>query len=83
MLLDSLLHHLPGRVLLGLVIVFVGCLALIWFPEEINDFTLGSWWRGYQITTPTPAFLVAGFGWICLITLSLVILIAFHEHHRR
>ena len=30
-------------------------LALIWFPEQIDDFTYGAWYRGYQVDSHTPS----------------------------
>lgn len=81
-LLDAALHHFPGRVLLELTLLDAACLALIWFPEDINDLTVGTWWRGYQINAPTPAIFIAGFGWVCLIALSVALLVAFHAPHR-
>ena len=56
-----------GRELFG---VFVGVLVpvvLIWFPEEVNDFTLGMLWDGSVIDRPTPPALIAGFGWVLLL----------------
>ena len=47
-------------VILGLLVP----LALIWFPEEINDFTLGKWTQGGIINKPTPPGLVSFIGWI-------------------
>jgi hypothetical protein len=48
---------------------FIG-LALIWFPEEINEYTLGLWYAGYKIETPTPAWLIATAGWSVLAGLA-------------
>ena len=33
-------------------LVSVAVLALIWFPQQIDDLTYGSWYRGYQIDSP-------------------------------
>jgi hypothetical protein len=41
-------------------------LILIWFPEEIDDLTFGTWDRGNQINVHTPAFLITAFGWAIL-----------------
>ena len=30
-------------------------LALIWFPERLDDLTYGAWYRGYRIDSHTPA----------------------------
>ena len=72
-LVNCLVHHLPGSALFGLCLGFAGCLALIWFPEEVNELTLGSWTKGAQIDVPTPAFLIGGFGWVVLLVMAAVI----------
>ena len=54
----------------GFWLVTAGCaplLALIWFPEEIDEFTFGAWYRGYQIDSHTPPALIATMGWIVLL----------------
>jgi uncharacterized membrane protein YoaT (DUF817 family) len=79
MLLDGAFHHVPARVTFWLALPFTGCLALIWFPNAINEYTLGTWSRGGQIDTPTPPPLIAAFGWILLITVSAVLLSTFHR----
>jgi hypothetical protein len=45
-------------------------LVLIWFPEEVNDYTIGLWIDGYKIENPTPPVMIAGFGWILLLLLN-------------
>jgi hypothetical protein len=45
-------------------------LVLIWFPEEVNDYTLGIWSNGYKIENPTPPVMIAGVGWILLLLLN-------------
>jgi hypothetical protein len=42
-------------------------LCLIWFPKQLNEFTFRSWYRGYEIDSPTPGVLIAVMGWILLI----------------
>lgn len=44
-------------------------LLMIWFPEDINDLTLGSFGEGGAINKPTPTFLISGFGWVYLLGL--------------
>jgi hypothetical protein len=42
-------------------------LALIWFPEQIDDLTFGAWYQGSQVDRHTPAIAVAALGWIFLL----------------
>lgn len=51
-------------------------LLLIWFPQEIDDFTFGSWSRGSQINTHTPGVLVAAMGWIFLVLVAAMLVLA-------
>jgi hypothetical protein len=58
----------------GFWLVTLGCgplLVLIWFPDEIDEFTYGAWYRGYQIDSHTPPVLIASMGWIVLLLFSL------------
>ena len=50
-------------------------LALIWFPEQIDDLTFGTWYKGYQIDSHTPGVAIAALGWIflCLFALALFV----------
>ena len=48
-------------------LAFVPVLALIWFPEQIDDFTYGGWFRGYQIDSHTPRGAIAALGWLILL----------------
>jgi hypothetical protein len=45
-------------------------LLLIWFPAEVNEYTLGLWYAGYKIESPTPAWLIATAGWLLLAGLA-------------
>jgi hypothetical protein len=47
-------------------------MALIWFPEEIGEFT-GYSFRGHRIDTETPPFLVSAAGWFLLVGVPAVI----------
>ncbi len=58
----------------GAVPVLLIPLALIWFPEEVGEFT-GYVGRGGNIDAPSPAFLVAGFGWFFLVGLPVLLYI--------
>jgi hypothetical protein len=51
-------------------------LALIWFPEQIDDLTFGTWSGGYQIDSHTPGVAVAALGWIFLILFALALFLA-------
>lgn len=51
-------------------------LLLIWFPQEIDDFTFGGWYRGSQINTHTPGFLIAAMGWIFLVLIGAILVMA-------
>jgi hypothetical protein len=48
-------------------LIVVPLLALIWFPEQIDDLTYGAWYRGYQIDTHTPSGAIAVLGWLLLL----------------
>ena len=45
-------------------------LLLIWFPDEVNEYTLGLWIDGYRIQNPTPNFMITAFGWILLVLVN-------------
>jgi hypothetical protein len=51
-------------------------LALIWFPEMIDELTFGSWYRGYQIDSHTPGIAIAAMGWIFLLLFVLALFLA-------
>lgn len=54
----------------GLWLVTLVCwpiLALIWFPEAIDDLSFGTWSKGAQIDTHTPPAAIAVMGWIVLL----------------
>ncbi len=51
-------------------------LALIWFPEQIDELTFGSWYKGYQIDSHTPGVAVAAMGWIFLLLFDLALFLA-------
>jgi hypothetical protein len=52
---------------LVVTLIFVPLLALIWFPEQIDDLTYGAWYRGYQIDSHTPRAAIAALGWLLLL----------------
>ena len=51
-------------------------LALIWFPEQIDEFTFGGWYRGYQIDSHTPGIAIAALGWIFLLLFAVALFLA-------
>jgi hypothetical protein len=51
-------------------------LALIWFPEQIDDITFGLWTKGYQIDSHTPGIAIAALGWIFLLLFLLALFLA-------
>jgi hypothetical protein len=55
-------------------------LALIWFPEEIGSYT-GYVGRGATIDAETPPFIVAGLGWLLLILLFGIPIVAIAQGH--
>jgi hypothetical protein len=61
----------------GPVYVILGssaALAMIWFPGNINYFTLGTGWHGSHIDKPTPAGFIVFFGWLFLLCVWLPML---------
>jgi hypothetical protein len=64
------------------IVTFVSgaALALIWFPEQIDDVTFGSWYRGYQIDSHTPGVAIAAMGWLLLILFALALFLARFPH---
>jgi len=56
-----------GRELFAVVAGLLVPIVLIWFPEEVNDVTLGMWGDGPMIDRPTPPAIIAAFGWLLLL----------------
>ena len=57
-------------------LVCVPVLALIWFPEQIDDLTFGAWYRGYQIDSHTPGIAIAALGWVFLLLFAAALFLA-------
>ena len=57
----------------GLAISLLPPLTLIWFADELGDFT-GYVGRGGVVDQTSPPFLIAGFGWIVLIGMPIYVL---------
>lgn len=51
----------------AVTLIVVPVLALIWFPEQLDDLTYGAWYRGYQIDSHTPSGAIAALGWLLLL----------------
>jgi hypothetical protein len=64
------------------IVTFVSgpLLALIWFPEQIDDLTYGTWYKGNQIDSHTPGAAIAAIGWIFLLLFALALFLARLPH---
>lgn len=60
------------------IVTFVSAaiLALIWFPEQIDDLTFGTWSGGSQIDTHTPGAAIAAVGWFFLLVFAVALFFA-------
>lgn len=70
---------IPG----GFWVVTLVCgpvLALIWFPEQIDDLTYGAWYRGYQIDSHTPSGAIAVLGWLMLLLCAAALFLGRFSH---
>jgi len=73
-ILGDLWRALPSHNLLWAVVLCDGSAAgLIFFSKQLDDITFGTTLRGGQINAHTPAFLIAGFGWVLLLCLSALL----------
>ena len=66
----------------GLWLVTLVCgpvLALIWFPERIDDLTYGTWYRGLQIDSHTPGAAIAALGWVFLLLFTAALFVAHYS----
>ncbi|HXC10487.1 MAG TPA: hypothetical protein VNV61_16260 [Steroidobacteraceae bacterium] len=66
---------IPSGILI-VTLVSVPILALIWFPEEIDDLTFGAWYQGAQVDRHTPGIAVAALGWLFLLLFVLFLFLA-------
>lgn len=69
----------------GFWIVTLVCgpiLAMIWFPEQIDDLTYGTWSRGYQVDSHTPSGAIAALGWLLLVLCVCALFFARLSHKR-
>src|SRR5271165_3857175 len=53
--------------LLRVALIMAPPMVLIWFPEQIDEYTFGTWHRGYRIDAHTPPAMIAMFGWVILL----------------
>jgi len=67
-----------GAAVVTLIVVPV--LALIWFPEQIDDLTYGAWYRGYQVDSHTPSGAIAALGWLLLLLCAAAIFFGRFSH---
>jgi hypothetical protein len=73
-ILADLWRAMPSHDLLWAVVLCDGVAAgLIFFAKQIDEITFGTWQRGYQIDRHTPPFLIAGFGWVLLLSFSALL----------
>jgi len=49
------------------LLIVVPSLVFIWFPEEVDEYTFGTWRDGYQIDSHTPPVMIAIVGWVLLL----------------
>ena len=59
-------------------LVSVPLLGLIWFPQQLDDLTFGTWYRGYQIDSHTPGVAIAALGWVFLLLFTVAVFFARH-----
>jgi len=62
--------HFHSHILLNYCLFTLIELVLIWFPDEVNEYTLGLWIDGYKIQNQTPTAMIAGIGWILLLLVN-------------
>lgn len=65
--------NLESKEVFAITIGTIAPVLMIWFPEEVNNFTLGTGGiDGPVINKPTPAFLISVFGWLALLLCLLL-----------
>jgi hypothetical protein len=52
---------------LFLLLAVIPPIILIWFPEQVDEFTFGLWDRGNRIDSHTPPLMISIFGWVILL----------------
>jgi hypothetical protein len=53
--------------LVGVLLAVTPPIILIWFPEQVDDYTFGLWYKGNRIDSHTPPLMIAIFGWALLL----------------
>lgn len=48
-------------------------IILIWFPEQVDEYTFGLWDQGNRIDSHTPPLMIAIFGWFILLLEASII----------
>jgi hypothetical protein len=85
----SVLRVMPD--LEGSALIFLALappIVLIWFPEQVDEYTFETWYKGNRIDSHTPPLMIALFGWILLLLEASVVFApkwvkwesAIHEH---
>lgn len=49
------------------LLILVPSLVFIWFPEQVDEYTFGTWRHGYRIDAHTPPVMIAVAGWLLLL----------------
>ena len=69
-----LFHIWPNKDgLVRIAIAMAIPLLLIWFPEQVDDYTFGTWDKGNRINVHTPSVMIAMFGWVILLLEASII----------
>lgn len=48
-------------------------LVLIWVPEKIDAWTYGTYMKGGEVSSHTPGWMIAGFGWGLLLLIIVIL----------
>ena len=59
--------------LVSIAMAMAAPLVLIWFPEQIDEYTFGTWDKGNRINVHTPPVMIAMFGWVILLLEASVV----------
>jgi hypothetical protein len=69
-----LLRLWPSMSTVGYVLLALAApIVLIWFPEQVDDYTFGMWDKGNRIDVHTPPLMIAIFGWALLLLEASVV----------
>ncbi len=56
-----------GNEIFAVVVCLAVPVVMVWYPAEINEYTLGTFGEGGQIDKPTPPWMISTFGWVLLV----------------